>query len=891
MVLVNKTRAIYFLPAAPRNPGAHSQFFMMIRAPLIGCLAALMFGRLMPAYAASPTLAPAAAGLVIGEVGWAGSSTNTADEYIELVNLSNDMLVLDGIVLEGAATSGGDLSIPDGRTLAPGGVFLITNFDAADSHSAIAAHSDFVTSEISLSNSALSIVLRSANGTELDRAGNGKVPLAGSSNPITSMVRADALVDGSTKDAWKSSTTSSGFKGGVLDLGTPGTTDLTVVVPEPEVVELPAAEEPSIEIELPHPPQPDIPPLEEVPLTIEVPMPDPEILADAEVGNPTSATTPDPSLAKEGSAPNDGEERVQDDVEPEPIVESSASLSNTPPGTLLINEILSSPAKGGVEFVEILNPYNNVIPLTGWHIREGSGSLTSLPDQLLGFGQFALISPISGSLNNATETVELLDQTRSVIDQISYGSVEVPAPKKGESLVRGDDGVFRRTTTPTPKETNLFTEPFVVKKKTATTVNTVVEGLEGLGSSAGLGGTVPTTAVQTFPAVIPPTDLTALTDLTAPILHTLRLSEIYANTLGGDLTEEFIEIENTGTESVSLLGWILTDASKKKFVVKEAVTLGAGERYVFNRPATSIALNNEGDTVLLTAPDGVETDRYAYPKTKKGLSISRIDGVWQTDTPPTPDEANIHAVAAVPSEKSVAKKKTTAIVSVATTIDQALEHKDGTRVRIEGSVTGLSTSLGKQFISVKDEQGSLLVYKNNGAFPELAIGDRVRVAGYLSRSKNERRLVVDAKGSIARLSEGTSPTPVPYSADQTEGSVITLAGLFVHAGGKTQVATEAESVTIRMPSDLPQPAEGARVELTGILRRTETSTRVDATALNIIPEPIAAPAEAVPPPPRRTAGIFLTLAVIASLLFFAVKHYLIPILSRYVSSSPLRTSS
>jgi hypothetical protein len=458
--------------------------------------------------------------VVISEVAWAGSSKGTADEWLELTNVTDASIDLSGFTLEGAGTSGSALTIPAGSVIASHATFLISNYADTDAKSVLASPAQSVTTAVSLSNTNLGIALKDASGAILDRAGDGKTPKAGSSvAPFASMIRLDPTDDGTLAASWATATASSGFDAGTTDLGTPGILDFTFAPepapPTPEPAPQPTPVVPDATVTTPDvaPVVPAvtgtatdaIPPAE----TTVVTDPSTTIVTQTDVvsatepvasttDTPTTAVAPDPTTVTSVEPIPTTSEPVATSVEPVadttttttdttqaadplpaiptstetvPIIEPAPAIviASTPPGTLVVNEIYSAPPKGQDEWVEIANPYNNVIPLSGWNVREGSGKLTPLPDQLLGMGQFVLVNNPAGKLNNGGDTVDLLDPTNAVIDEVVYGTAALPAPKSDEALARGDDGKFVLTTTPTPDAQNAITAPIVPPKKSGAT--------------------------------------------------------------------------------------------------------------------------------------------------------------------------------------------------------------------------------------------------------------------------------------------------------------------------------------------------------------------------------------------------------------------------------------
>jgi hypothetical protein len=116
--------------------------------------------------------------LVINELMWMGTATGSADEYLELRNMTDREILLDNIKLTKLS---GDMITADkftGKKITPKGYFLISNWASSSSALAQSVVSDLVTTSLELSNNALEIKLY--NGADLiDTAGNGYEPFEG----------------------------------------------------------------------------------------------------------------------------------------------------------------------------------------------------------------------------------------------------------------------------------------------------------------------------------------------------------------------------------------------------------------------------------------------------------------------------------------------------------------------------------------------------------------------------------------------------------------------------------------------------------------------------------------------------------------------------------------
>ncbi len=120
-------------------------------------------------------------------------------------------------------------------------------------------------------------------------------------------------------------------------------------------------------------------------------------------------------------------------------------------------------------------------------------------------------------------------------------------------------------------------------------------------------------------------------------------------------SDEFIELYNRGPQRVNLRGWMLDDTVVGGSSPYElpAINLEPGEYAVLFRTRTHIALNDGGDSIRLSAPDGHLIDKVRYLRIRAyNLSFGRLPdgddilvyGLW-----PTPGKDNILFVEPAPT--------------------------------------------------------------------------------------------------------------------------------------------------------------------------------------------------------------------------------------------------
>lgn len=855
--------------------------------------------------------------IYLAEIGWAGSFISTADEWIEVANRSGTAIDISGWSLIGAATGGAAITFPVGSVIQPHDVFLIANYAATHASSTLNETPDLITTSVSLPNDKQLLTLLDGEGLEIDRAGDDTTPLAGDSVTRAAMKRVDAHIDGGTEEAWKTAELSQGFDARRTELGTPGIyEELTMVIEESPIIVTPI-EEPVIALEPEVIPEtiPDDPVVTEPPAeTI------PEIVPTEEVATTEPETIPE--TVTEPTTESEATSGVV--IEPEPILEplpvtpptvetptttsqtssSSSPTPYTPPPTpsvpqpirvtapLKINELVSDPVTGAKEWVELVNPTDHSVTLTGWVLTEGGGASHDLSSHTIAAQGFLVIEDPAGALNNDTDTVMLIDPFGVTIDHVTYGTTTVPTTKDPESLARNSAGAWVKTETPTKGAVNVIhvtavaTQTNTSTTTTSTSANTTTSSQTTAQEDDEDDETVPSqeTDVSSNPLVA---------------LGTLTLSEILADPEGMEATDEFIELFYIGTETRDAGGWMLEDGSRKRFTIPVGTMFVPDSYYTFFRTQTSIALNNTNETITLLAPDGTEADQKTYERSKEGTSLAYLDGQWLDQGEPTPNEPNRVSTPSVASDGSSAVSSSANSSSSTTpkgsgknpgtlhavTLAAALTLPDNTHVSLEGTVTAAPGMLGRQIAYMQMDGAAIQLYRNDGVFPAFTLGDRVKVVGVLSTIRGERRLKLDENGLTLNGVEDLSPTKMTIKdaiAKGGGGAFIEIeATLFSKSGQKIVLEQDGAQIAAVVPDGTSAPALGSRVRVRGIASTSTGTLRLlPRTAKDIeVMTPEAAGAvlstdkPTTPSGTRIAPGMILLGITILATAGFAVRHY------------------
>ncbi len=137
-----------------------------------------------------------------------------------------------------------------------------------------------------------------------------------------------------------------------------------------------------------------------------------------------------------------------------------------------------------------------------------------------------------------------------------------------------------------------------------------------------------------------------------PAPGSVVLNEVMADNLSavtnGGVFPDWVELYNSGTNSVNLTSWSLTDdSSPRKFVLPSGTTLPAGGYLAIwcdsatNAPGlhTGFALGRSGDTVLLYDANTNRVDAITFGLQLADHTIGRVGNDWQL-TYPTPNASN-----------------------------------------------------------------------------------------------------------------------------------------------------------------------------------------------------------------------------------------------------------
>lgn len=247
------------------------------------------------------------------------------------------------------------------------------------------------------------------------------------------------------------------------------------------------------------------------------------------------------------------------------------------------------------------------------------------------------------------------------------------------------------------------------------------------------------------------------------------------------------------------------------------------------------ALNNQGnESVLLYDAEETLLDETSYTTAPKGMSYARFEEAWEWTALPTPHAANKRSgtEGADTSEES-AEDEAKDDLPIEVGIADARSRKAGTRVKVSGIVSVPPGVLGLQIMYLVDADSGIQLFKSDGDFPSLSIGDMVEVTGTLSSNRGETRIKVSTSDTIALVESGPEPKPEDVEAvgEESEGRLVRVRG-YLREKKRDRLVLEAgeETITVRLKEgaeiDLDGLEEGATVEAVGVVSQSGTTYAV-----------------------------------------------------------------
>ena len=99
------------------------------------------------------------------------------------------------------------------------------------------------------------------------------------------------------------------------------------------------------------------------------------------------------------------------------------------------------------------------------------------------------------------------------------------------------------------------------------------------------------------------------------------IERMMVDPIGSDIANEFIVIKNKTSDSFSLAGWVLLDASSRVWILDASGEMLPGQSLKIMRRGMPMSLNNDGDVITLLNPSNVLIDKFQYAGSAEGIEI------------------------------------------------------------------------------------------------------------------------------------------------------------------------------------------------------------------------------------------------------------------------------
>lgn len=165
---------------------------------------------------------PQASAVVINEINWEGSSSNAADEWVELRNTTSSPIDLTNWKIDNLGDSANPTFVIASGAIPANGFFLIANYAKSSASSRLNVDPDVVSTGVDLLNTGEQLVLKNNLNAIKDTANVSPSWFAGvNGSPNKSMERKSTPGNGAQSANWGNATTQANFDAGTTDLGTP----------------------------------------------------------------------------------------------------------------------------------------------------------------------------------------------------------------------------------------------------------------------------------------------------------------------------------------------------------------------------------------------------------------------------------------------------------------------------------------------------------------------------------------------------------------------------------------------------------------------------------------------------------------------------------------------
>jgi DNA/RNA endonuclease YhcR with UshA esterase domain len=462
---------------------------------------------------------------------------------------------------------------------------------------------------------------------------------------------------------------------------------------------------------------------------------------------------------------------------------------------VVINELVSDPVDDEKEWVELYNKTAQEIDLANWSFEDGTETKKNLSGKISSKG-FLVIENLNFSLNNSGDSLILRSPNSVLIDKVTYGNwndgdlsdnaLAAPDPK---SLARINDG---------SDTNNDFLDFQITETKTKGTKNIFNQSLDDDSDQENEN-----------------------------ILTKIIISEVLPNPTGSD-NEEWLEIYNADNKEINLKNWQLDDADggSNPYRIKIDLIIKPDQYLIFKKEETKISFNNSEDSIRLLGPNGRLVEEVSYEDVLEGFSYARENNSWFWTNVLTPGAKNIIG-------ENVENNDLNEDQLVPIKLTDLRQLDVGTKIETSGVVSVRPGILGAQIFYLAGSGVQIYCYKKE--FPNLKIGDLIKVNGEIAEYHGETRIKIAQKSDISIIKHNQEikihQVKTSEIDEDLEGSVISIEAQLLEASGNYWYLDDGSGeikVYFKSSTGIKKPKikEGEWLKITGIVSQYDEEYRL-----------------------------------------------------------------
>ncbi|TSC95447.1 MAG: Nucleic acid binding OB-fold tRNA/helicase-type [Parcubacteria group bacterium Athens1014_10] len=545
------------------------------------------------------------------------------------------------------------------------------------------------------------------------------------------------------------------------------------------------------------------------------------------------------------------------------------------PSSVIINEIFPNPAchDNEKEFIELKNISNQEIDLLDWQIGDSGKRIyvinkNDFKSTIISAQGFFLLSrkQTKIALNNGGDQIKLYWPDDKIADFFEYSE---PA-KENQSYGRNQKGKWLWSIEPTPGQENIISQPNQTPKaiieaplKASIGEEVIFDACDSydpdgdelsyfwvfdngltddrlvarhIFKKAGIyqislkvkdsknaeDETKISIAIEEKSEKMKKSD----EKISKETIRGIEINEFLPNPVGAE-EEEWIEIYNANDDEINLLNWVLDDqeGGSHPYKISQNLIIAPQEYLIFKRKETKIALNNDVDQVRLFNAQGELVSQASYQKSQENCSYALDKNKkWRLTEILTPLKENIIFLSdETPEIEKIIKLDT----------EEIKNSEINDLVETQGIVAVEPGILGSQIFYL-DGGAQIYCYKKD--FPDLKLGDLIKVKGEISQSQAEKRIKIKTQNDIIILERGEPPlvkeVAIEEIGEELKGCLVKINGqliektgdnLYLDNGNEEIKVYIKKSTGIKIPQEIK---EGDYLEVSGIVNEIKSEWRL-----------------------------------------------------------------